>query len=80
MERGKLFLVKPQADNDTVEVLTELRDAATRGEIVGLIYVALHRGSGYSGDVVGVAKDNPILCRGLVGTLWDKLATTLRTR
>ena len=78
--RGKLFLVKPRADADTVDVLTELRDAATRGEIVGFVYVALHKGSSYSGDVVGAARANPILCRGLVGMLWDKLSTTLLTR
>lgn len=53
----------------TVEKLTDLLDQARRGDIVGIAYVALGRGTDYTGDVVGRARSHPIFMLGTARAL-----------
>jgi hypothetical protein len=73
MQQKGPALVRPLADQDTIKVLADLLELAKRGEIVGLAYVALHKGCGYSSDVVGSVRNSPLLARGLASTLWEQI-------
>lgn len=75
-----LRIVEPVVDADTVRSLQKLLEAALRGRIVGLAYVALHCGPDYSADVVGEAKAHPLLTRGIVGALEDAVAAHPRRK
>ena len=67
-----------QSDQDTVAALRILLSLAERGEIVGVAYVALHKGSCYSGDVTGSARDRPIYALGLAHVLEESVAKLVR--
>jgi uncharacterized protein (UPF0210 family) len=69
-----LSLVPVLADQETVKALELLLEQAKAGEVMGLAYVAIHRGHGYSGNVVGVAEDAPMLVRGVCRALEDQIA------
>ena len=47
-----LIKVVPIVNEATVEALEDLLFEAQQGRVVGLAYVALHRGTAYSGDIV----------------------------
>lgn len=74
---GKLAVVHPTVDRDTLEALERLVSAAKAGRIVGLAYVALHCGPDYSGDVVGRARAHPLFTRGVVRALEDAIAASV---
>lgn len=67
--RQPLRVVLPQADRETIEILLDLLYRAEQGEVVGLAYVALHRGKDYSGDVSGSVKSHPLFTIGVIRAL-----------
>jgi hypothetical protein len=73
MERH-LAAVNAVASTEVVEALEGLLASARRGEVTGIAFVVLHPGLEYSGDVVGSAIQSPVIARGLVGCLWDRLS------
>lgn len=67
-----------RGDEDTVAALRLLLALAEKGEIVGVAYVALHKGSSYSGDVTGAARDRPIYALGLAHVLGESVSKLIR--
>lgn len=61
-----------RVSQDVVDSISELLIEAKRGQIPGLIYIALHNGS-YSADVLGTAKDARIYSIGLLRKLEHRL-------
>lgn len=61
-------------NQETIETCRSLLREAEAGNVVGLAYMALHRGSDYSGHVVGRAKHTPVFALGLLRALEIKLS------
>ena len=70
-----LIAISPPAltDEDTLAALRFLLKLAEAGEIQGLVYVAMHKGDAYSGDVTGAAKERPIYALGLAQILEEQI-------
>lgn len=73
-----LRLVEPPIDGPTVARLSELLEQAKRGEVVGIAYVTLGRGTEYSGDVVGRAANHPVFMLGAARALDHLVASATR--
>jgi hypothetical protein len=73
-----ISIVKPCIDSETVEILSRLLRDAKEGRVLGLAYVALHPANQYSGDLVGIATDSPLLARGLCRALEDTVTQKKR--
>lgn len=71
---GNIHVLAQKIDQETVDALALLLEAARHGHIVGFAYVALHSGPDFSADVVGCCRDHPLLCRGIASTLADTVA------
>jgi hypothetical protein len=59
---------------DTVQCLRELLAQAERGEVIGVIYAAMHKRRKYTVHACGEADRNPTFARGMVVALDDKLS------
>lgn len=78
-DRPILSLVSdPVGDEDTLARLRELILMVESGEILGIAYVALHKGNGYSGDVTGTAKDRPVYALGLAHILEEAISQLIK--
>lgn len=54
------YIVPRTTDRATVETLAQLSaEALSSADIIGLAYVAIHRGGKFTADVVGEAKRRP---------------------
>jgi hypothetical protein len=71
---GQLFqLVNDTVSPETIEALAQLLEDARAGRIIGLAWVARHRGSDFTVDAAGAAKKDPTTTRGMVQVLDDEL-------
>lgn len=69
-----VFLVRSAVSEDTVAALTHLLQEALAGEVVGIACVVIHPGRHFSIDLAGAAKTEPLLTRGMVCMLDEKVA------
>lgn len=77
--RPELSLVQSSTvDPDTVAAVRQLLELVESGEIQSVAYIALHKGTRYSGDVTGAALTKPIFALGLVRILEEKLNQLVR--
>jgi hypothetical protein len=72
-QKPYLTLVKDPVSQNTVAALAQLLTEATRGEIVGIAFVAMRKGRRYFTHIVGEAYHNPTFARGMVAALDDEL-------
>ena len=70
---ARLTLVPQCCDRATVEALERLLEAARAGRVIGVAYVALHSGDGFTADLVGTVTDHKLLARGICAALADTL-------
>lgn len=75
----QLQLVAPRPSEATVNKLRELLQAAERGELVGLAFVALSARN-FTVDAVGQANERPTLARGMLQVLDDLLRDRQKIR
>lgn len=73
VQQPYLTLVNDLVSQNTVATLAQLLTQATRGEVIGLAFVAVHKGMDYSTGVVGAAYSHPTFSRGAVAMLDDEL-------
>ena len=73
----RLHLVRAVSNTDTVDTLQSLLKQAQAGELTGLAFVSLHPAGGFTGDVVGAAKDHPFETIGLLRALEIKITPSL---
>lgn len=69
-----LHLTAPAMSLATIAALEYLLLEARAGRVVGLAYVAMHRGYAYSVDIAGETWKVPTLTRGMLHVLDDQLA------
>jgi hypothetical protein len=75
-----LRLVKPSANQETVEHLETMLAAAKNGEITGLAYVITLPGMRFITNMTGICFDHPTFARGAVAFLNDQLAGLVHDR
>ncbi len=75
-----LHLVDPQADPQVIATLRKLLAQAEAGQIVGLAYIAMMPGWQYSGDLVGLALQQPLVALGLASALEHQITTFLQKK
>jgi hypothetical protein len=68
-----LHLVPPRVSDETVRALTKLLNAARKGDVVGIAFVAVCHKTFFV-DAAGIARDRPTLARGMLGNLEDLLS------
>ena len=66
-------LVPSPVSKDTVDELAALLQEARAGKVIGLAYVALHKGQVFTADYVGQAKAAPIFTLGAIRVLSDHI-------
>lgn len=67
-------LVDHHTSKETVDLLLSLLADARAGQVVGLAYIALHKGHEYEAGVTGTAKTSPLLTIGMMRILEQRLA------
>lgn len=72
------ILVPDKLSNDTKECLKTLHEAAEKGELIGVAFVAMLKRRGYIANSAGEAYRNPTFTRGMVAALDDKLSERIR--
>lgn len=68
-----IHLARSPVSRRTVDELAALLHEARSGEVVGLAYVALHRGQVFTADYVGHAKVVPVYTLGAIHFLSDHI-------
>lgn len=61
---------------DTAGALRKLLNQATRGEILGVAFVALYKNRTFIVNTTGEVRRSPVFARGLVAELDDAIAST----
>jgi hypothetical protein len=75
----KPFKLAPMhISNDVVEALTFLLEEATRGEVVGVAYVAQLKKSAFVVDTAGESHRDPLFSLGMVRILEEGLVHQVR--
>lgn len=70
MEQKKILQLVPfQVSSDTVSELRTLLEQAEKGELIGLAYVGMYRGSDYDADVVGTCRRSTDICQAMLRRL-----------
>jgi hypothetical protein len=75
-----LHAVQATPDAELVEVVEDLLHDIKNGGIVGLAFVALHKGNGHTADVLGAVHDHPLLTLGVCHRLVDAVAVKTRKK
>lgn len=70
--------MQSSCDQELINTLQGLLKLAQCGAITGLAYVTLEPGCAFSGDVVGSARQIPLLTMGIVKALENKVAILTR--
>lgn len=65
---------------ETVHKLQRLLAGALTGDVIGMAFCALRPGGNYFVDMVGQAKRNPTLTRGMVAAMDDELRTIIHAK
>jgi hypothetical protein len=63
---------------DTVACLRSLLEAAEKGEVIGVSYVAMHKRRHFTAHSCGETHRNPVFASGMVGALWYDLQRQAR--
>jgi hypothetical protein len=80
MAHPTVVYLPPSRNDDVVRVLEALRQEALQRHIVGLFYGALYQRNDFLVDTVGECFHNPVLTRGLIQVLDDRLAVAIGSR
>lgn len=72
------ILVPDNLSNDTRECLKTLHEAAEKGELIGVAFVAMLKRRGYIANTAGEAHRNPTFTRGMLQGLNDQLSARIR--
>jgi hypothetical protein len=67
-------LVPDKISHDTIKALEELLDHAKRGEVIGLAFAAMYKQRKFIVNTAGEAHRNPILTKGMLACLSEKLS------
>lgn len=73
-----LQLVDPVVSSETLDAITQLLEEVRAGRVVGVAWIARHRGNLFTADAVGTAKDDPVHTRGMLKVLDDELGQMIR--
>lgn len=71
--KNPLELVDHHPDPELLAEAARLLDEIRSGEVVGLIYITVSKGPGYTGNVVGRLRAMPIYAAGLLEALKLKI-------
>lgn len=76
---GQIVKLVPDAvSKETIDTLSALLQEARAGKIIGVAYVALHKGRHYSADNVGEGRPHSLLMRVALQELSDYLGPLFR--
>jgi hypothetical protein len=78
MARRPLRLVPPYISEATIHECQDLLDAAKRGDLVGIAFIAIGKRE-YHVNAVGQASERPTLTRGMIRVLDDLLRDRMKS-